>query len=387
MQKTFHSAIRLAALMAAASTGMAIVVAPDAHEQQAVRRTTSAPPLQIIPDRYTTPYGEGPRLLEVETGHLKPFRLPEGTGIDLASVSPWEEGGKRQVVGVGWNRFGQGGSTRRNDIAIVRMSLPEGQILNRLSLSDDSLPSNRLCWIPGATASLVYAAWDGNIYRLDFESLRPNDTVESVADPRPVALAWHAPMPKGAHVFARDVAWLDDGQRGARVLATVCFKDRATGRYSDSQLWWLQLDAAGASIVAAGRMLEPASGEDIQQRRLPIVVSGHDSSDTLVYVALATGKTDYQLRAVPIRFNSSGIPQADEAESRVLATGCLPVPTASLNGQWLNALRRNGRTLQTERIALHTEVHAVARRPETERIAPRVGATGDQKFIALSDPP
>ena len=290
---------------------------------------------------------------DFESGRLETLPLPPGVGIDKASVSPWEEDGRRQIVGVGWNRSGAEESLSITDLGLIRMSLPDGEILDRLILSDEALPVAAPCWIPGAPASVLYVGGDFRLYRVDFGSSLLDRGTEDVADTHPRPLEWQAPLPGAGDVQFRDLTWPDEPRLGGRALVSLRFKDRETGRYTDWQVWWLQLDRGGTSIVAAGRLLEPGPSDTAVSRRLPNLVSVR-GEPALAYLARRPGESGYQLRVAPIHFDpDSGSPQAHDVDSRPLAEDCSPTsPVASPDGRWITVVRTAGRHLNAERIAI-----------------------------------
>src|SRR5882724_8953996 len=123
-----------------------------ANPEDPSRRVASPPSYQVLDNAITAFQGGDVFIVDLKTGRLETLFLPPGVGVDKASLSPWEEEGRRQIVGVGWNQSGSGGSLQRTGIGLVRMSLPDGEILDRLSLPDMTLPRGAPCWIPGAPA-------------------------------------------------------------------------------------------------------------------------------------------------------------------------------------------------------------------------------------------
>ena len=76
----------------------------------------------------------------------------------------------------------------RTDIGLVRMSLPDGEILDRLILPDEALPMGAPSWIPGGPVSVIYVGGDGRIYRVDFARSGLDGDLEGEANPHPTAL-------------------------------------------------------------------------------------------------------------------------------------------------------------------------------------------------------
>ena len=345
--------VRLLLLMAAVVTIAALRLG-RAHSEQPLHRAASPSSYQVLGDAITALHGAGPFLLDLETGRMETLALPTGVGVDIASLSPWQPLGRRQIVGVGWRRSATRESLQRTDIGLVRMSFPGGEIIDRLIFPDEALPAAPPCWIPGASASVLYAGCDFRLYYLKFEPSRLDGVVEDADNLRPRLVDLQAAVPGASGVQLRDLAWPDDSRLGGRVLASLRFKDRETGRFSDWQVWWLLLDRGCSSIVAAGRLLEDAPANEHATARFPTLVRNSDGAPALAYLAHSLGQSGYQLRVAPIRFDpNSGSPWAQAVDSRLVAEGCLPTnPAMSPDGRWFIVVRASGPQLNTERVAI-----------------------------------
>ena len=299
--KLLGALIRLLLLMATLVTVAAIGIG-NADPEGPPRRVVSPPSYQVLDKANTAIHGGGAIIVHLESGRLESLPLPPGVGIDKASLSPWEEDGRRQIVAVGWKRSGAEGSLSSSDFGLIRMSLPDGEILDQLILPDVALPMAAPCWIPGAPASVIYAGADGRIYRVDFASSGLDGDLAGVPDTRPRPLTWPTSMPGAGDVQFRDLTWPDEPRLGGRALVSLRFKDRVTGRYNDWQVWWLQLDRGGTAIVAAGRLLEPGPSDTAVSRRLPSLVSVC-GEPALAYLARRPGDVGLPVagRADPLR--------------------------------------------------------------------------------------
>ncbi len=198
--KLLGTLIRLLLMTSTVVTAAAIVLG-SVNPEPRPRRLASRRVYQVLGADVTAAQGGRPLVLNIETGCLEPLALPPGVGLDKASVSPWEEDGRLQIVGLGWSRSGRGNLSRCTDFGLLRISLPEGEILGRLTLPEDALPQSQLCWIPDAPGGLIYAG-DGTIYRVDFGSSCVIG-VEHAADARPL------PWPDSPH--CRESATSDSG--------------------------------------------------------------------------------------------------------------------------------------------------------------------------------
>lgn len=338
----------LATLVAVVAIGLG-----RANPERLSRFVPTSPSFQILDHALTAPYGMEAMGIDLETGRLEPISLPPGLGIDKANLSPWEERGRRQLVGVGWNRSGSGESSRLTDLGLIRMTLPDGEILDRWILPNEALPVSPPCWISGVSTSVLYVGGDFRLYRIDFEPTGLNREAEDGHVREPRLLEWHAPTPGNGGVQVRDLNWPDGPCLSGRALASLRFRDPATGRYTEWQVWWLRLDRAATSIVAAGRLLEPSPVDAAISRRLPSLV-GVRGEPALAYLAHRPDDSGYQLRVAPIRFDpATNAPHAEEPDARILASGCAPTrPVASVDGRWITIVRSGGPRIETERIAI-----------------------------------
>src|SRR4051812_41429458 len=153
--KLLVALIRLLLLMATLVTVAAIGIG-NADPEGPPPRVVSPPSYQVLDQANTAIHGGGTLIVHLESGRLESLPLPPGVGIDKANLSPWEEDGRRQIVAVGWKRSRVEGSLSSSDFGLIRMSLPDGEILDQLILPDVALPMAAPCWIPGAPAGVLY---------------------------------------------------------------------------------------------------------------------------------------------------------------------------------------------------------------------------------------
>ena len=122
------------------------------------------------------------RFLDPESGLPVVAVLPGPGMLRGVSWSPWrDERGQAQLVGLWYNAS----PSRPRDYALVRLSQPDGAVLDRIS--HEGLPGwvAPPCWFPDRSERLLLAGGDGQLYRLDFGS-------DDARGPWPRPLSWRA---------------------------------------------------------------------------------------------------------------------------------------------------------------------------------------------------
>ncbi|WZP01099.1 hypothetical protein EP7_005543 (plasmid) [Isosphaeraceae bacterium EP7] len=354
--------IRVGILSAAVGIGIAILVS-IANPVGDAPRELSTPPFRILNRNIADEWGDSLRIHHIDSGWFESLGMPRGLVLDKASPSPWIEGGRRQAVGVGWTRSGQGIHQVSGDIAIVRIRLPDNQVLDRVDLAGDPAPTDAPCWSPGKRARLLYPAGDGRIYQIDLERRRNVDQ-----EVRPRRVHWTVQGLEGSRIHVVNLSWPDDPRMAGRVLATVDVY-RGAGRRNpgpESQIWWLGLDAEAASVAAAGRLqLGSGPGERVQTIRLPTLIRDAAGEAALAYLVLKPDGRSYEARVVPVRFDpTSGAPGTLTAEARVLANDCiLAAAILTLDGRSVSVLRRRGPSLESVLLPLGVTTTIASRVP------------------------
>jgi hypothetical protein len=292
----------------------------------------------------------GTQFFHTGTGAYFRVAFPDGDLIDETSISPWQdEQGETQVVGrwIRWEGSGERGGVEA--LGLARYKFPSGEPIDRVRL--EMLPVGKPCWLPGPAARVLFGAGDRRLYRLDFEEERGGEGRE-MSRPRPVT--WRCRPPGVGEVCLEDPFWPTDPRLGRRVLVSLSYQVRATGRplHSDPRIWWLELDAEGTSIEAAGPLTEPDCGTFHHGRvteRLPNLAEAPDGGLALAYLTRAPCAPHWTLRIAPVEIDrTTRLPRARTAEGRPLDDRCLTSPpTFSVDGHWVYAVRRSDRT-QTE---------------------------------------
>jgi hypothetical protein len=273
--------------------------------------------------------------LDPEASRIEPQPLPEGELLDCARGSPWRDSrGRWQVAGRGWT----GSGPRRNLIprahCLALYEFPGGAVLNRVET--ELLPDGALCWEPGTSARVLYAAGDGALYWHDFEGSDPSGASFRGGDSRPKPVAWACPQPGMGPVRLADPAWPPVPELGRRLLVSLQVLERDGGQrlYSSWQLWWLRFDRDLMTVVAAGPLLPPdptIPGSESWGDHFPTLLSGPRGVLALAYLAYRPGVHLGQLRIAPLQVDpATGEPSAT-VRGPVLAGDCVrtaPAPSA-----------------------------------------------------------
>jgi hypothetical protein len=295
---------------------------------------------------YFAPKDLAARFLDPETGRVVRPGLPEGEMFDQVSCSPWvDDRGRWQAVGRWSSGSGEAEDRALHEVGLARFTFPGGEALDRIPT--EIVPAGPPCWFPGTEARVLFAAGDGQLYRVDFEGDGDGPRRSRRREPQP--LDWDVEPPGGGPVFMAGPAWPTDGRLGGRVLVSLMTTERVDGRarYSGSRLWWLQLDADGSAIKAAGRLTvpdpsQPDAPEDDERGPTPVAMA--DGSLALAYLCRPAGRLSWQLRLAPIEVDpQTGAPSVRADLGRTLADDCLPIaPVAEADGRHLVCIRRAG---------------------------------------------
>ncbi|QEH36258.1 hypothetical protein OJF2_48180 [Aquisphaera giovannonii] len=346
-------AIRLTVLVAMGGVVAACLV-PPINPDQSARRAAARSATVVVARSVTDGVGLGLQLLDADTARMEKLDLPGGIFLDLASLSPWEARGQRQLVGVGRPRAGAGGFEEGSRLEMIRMTVPGGEVLDRLPFDGDPLPNGAPCWAPGGRARLIYPGSDGRIYALDFEPAGADDGARRPAEICPRELPAEGFPAQAGEAFVSDLSWDATAQPGRRLLASLRFQGGKASGVSGWQLWWLQLDQDATRITAAGRLLDAEAPSPHVRRRFPTAFRDHTGAPRLAYLSTRVKENVSELRVVPIRLDPvSEAPHAREADATVLAERCLasaPVPSTDRGN--LVFLRESGETLDVGRVSL-----------------------------------
>lgn len=336
MRCSFLALIRLTGLAALGLGVVTVTVGRLVPPEAKLRRL--APPAVVPVNSYacglTNP---GAFLVESGTSRLVRFDAEDGT-VDQATCAPWRDAsGGTQIAGR-WIRRGESA-----ELGVARLAFPGGQVIDRIATRVP--PTGPVCWMPGTDARVLFAAGDGRLYRLDFESNRK---------PRePVPLGWRRADARLRHARISDPSWPVNPRAGDCLLVTlnrlVPRGDRT--RYSPSQVWWLRLDPSGSAVVNAGPV---TNDETAGHRRFPTLISDGRGGLQLLTLARHEGESGWSLLIEAVRMDPDPrTPGAVPGSARTLARDLCPTPLAvARDGSAVTVIQRTRTAGRPVRIVL-----------------------------------
>jgi hypothetical protein len=272
------------------------------------------------------------RFLDPESGLPVVAVVPGRGTLRNASWAPWrDEGGRTRLVGL-WDGAPPG---RRCEFALVRLSQPDGAVLDRISRED--LPGwvGAPCWFPDRSDRVLLAGGDGRLYRLDFGG-------DDARGPWPWPLPWRGGGEAPRIARLGDLSWPGGAQLGGRVVVASLYlmPVRRRSGPDERSIWWIRLDAGAEAVVAARPLVlrvEPAAspGDDA---RLPVLSPG-PGRPALAWLERARDRHDdpWRLRVAPVEVDPrSGDPFVLAGTARTLATDCaFAAPMFGADGAWI----------------------------------------------------
>jgi hypothetical protein len=331
--------LRLVMVAAVASSTIAILLGrfialPEAGGGPARSKESDLPSYVFVRPHLLTDGESTAYLLDNETGQLDPWIDASGEILTHASFSPWrDERGQRHLAGCRME-------PSTGQYFLTRETFPAGEILDRIPAT--VALAGPPTWYPTASARVLFAGWDGMLYQFDFEE---SGSVRSGINSRPKPLAWRRDPLSEGHIMIADPAWLTTTEQGGRILVSMRIGKRVGSSVMllPARIWWLELDATGSEIVAAGP-LETVAGESLEaspgaDERYPVVTIGPDHSRVVAYLVRQPSEVGYALRIAPLHIDArSGHPSMDPC-GRVLVKGCIDFPPAfSLDGRSVSCL-------------------------------------------------
>jgi hypothetical protein len=288
------------------------------------------------------------QLLDAEIGCLGTIPLPRDDDLSDAVASPWcDSRGRSQMVGRWTGKWGQAAQRVSQEFGLVRLTVPDGQVLEHVPLDD--FPFARPCWFPGPAARVLVATGDGRLHRFDFDDGPGSRAVRADGPRRARHLPWPATLPVPGAPVISDLTWPDDPRLGARVIAAIIVPRRPGVPTTEAgqHVWWLRLDRDAAAIEAVGRLTKPApagTSESLEEERFPALATAPDGTLVMAYLNRPPGHFLWQLRLAPVAIDpASGEPRIDPATCRVVARQCAASePVFSPNGHWLYVVLDRG---------------------------------------------
>ncbi len=279
-------------------------------------RVLESAPVRVVSQYVAPSEGAGATLFNSATGAFSQLILPAGEMLDHARLSPWrDQDGNWQIVG-SWTRWrGRAGESRLVQAGILRMTYPEGRVLDRIETSE--VPIGPPCWMPGSKARVVYSSINGNLYSLDFEPAVPlgRDGLQ------PRIITWSSRPESLKLVQLNDPYWPTDPRFGGKLLVSLSFRDpRMKDRMQlTSQIWWLELDSGECEVTGAGPVtLQPPSERRVDELS-PVVWAGSSGELLLASLSQDPDTRTWQVHVAPILFRD-GVPRSMAVKGR-------PVPS------------------------------------------------------------
>ncbi len=277
-----------------------------------------------------------PRFLDAETGRLARVTFPGSGGLEYASCSPWSDArGESEVVGI-WNGpAGKDGGIA--SLGLARYTFPGRQLLDRVPI--DVIPSSHPCWYPGTAPTILFAATNGQLYRLAFAERRGSGVDTNPEASRPRRLVWRCPPPGAGETWICNPSWPAEPRLGGKVLVALRYREWANSafRFARSGLWWLQLGEGGTEIEAAARLTPP---DPDAEEHWPVLAANPDGGLTLAYLQRHDGRSGWRLRLAAVTIDrATGIPHAGRPLAVSPDQACLPpAPVFSPDGRWVLVL-------------------------------------------------
>jgi hypothetical protein len=289
-------------------------------------------------------------ILDTQTGEVAPLEFPGEGHITPLGGSPWSDAaGSSHLIG-SW--LGGRSKPFLGPYGLARYTFPGGRVLERFDC--DPMPIGRVCWSPGRSDCILFAAGDGRFYRGEM----PGEQGAGASLIRGRPIAWHSTPDADGVSSISDLCWSSDpAGDGCLFAAVVPRRKDASGIFPGPHLWWLQLGAGGAKVVAGGRLITPDLSVAHAEERLPAVGVTADGRPLLAYLAREDGQETWDLWLAPLEHGPAGEAppvRSWSAAGRKLALGCLCLPPAfSPDGRWVHAWRRDVRAgVRVERLAV-----------------------------------
>jgi hypothetical protein len=309
---TAHALVQLFAYAIVGSAVLALVLGkmlPDEPEPQPERRFCQLSRYVPVNIRRVPITSSDVQIFDIETGCTCSLALAQGERLELTSVSPWrDEQGEVQLVGR-WSRLTGGWQAKLTSVGLGRFAFPSGRPLDRVEI--DILPTSPPCWYPGTGAKVLFAAGDGRLYSFSFDGLASTKSAKSRLYCEPIPISWCTKPPGEGPVFLCNPFWPTDQRLRGKLLVSLRLQQRVEGqlRYSSPRLWWLELDAEGAAIVAAGPLIDRDEDGDGTSRQFPLAAAAPDGTLLLAHLWKPRMFSRWSLAVAPISLGPCGEPR------------------------------------------------------------------------------
>ncbi|GIW87731.1 MAG: hypothetical protein KatS3mg108_2055 [Isosphaeraceae bacterium] len=297
-------------------------VAPEAEW-----RVVLTPPTPVVSGGGSVWFVEG------ERGRLVEFGAGRGW-LDVAAMSPWQDGWRtRQVVGRWIEKEGVGSARIHRASGLARVSYPDGFVLDRVEMS--VLPGGPPCWVEARGDVVVFCSTGGVLYRYAFSGSRHPLAVGG-RDPEPIAVVRAAGAPEVGEIHD---LWRPYGMGGEGLYLASVRRPGARPRQATQEIWWLRLSEDGTELVDGGRLTE---GEAGWMARFPVLGRRPSGGVWLAYLVREAQRPDWTLRVVPVEWEpeNQSAPIRVSGTARDLVDGCAGSPPA---------FRADGRRVQIVR--------------------------------------
>lgn len=343
MRLMLGALVRLIVATAIVLTVVAVSLGRSSRPRGAEERRMADPRFQPLNDFLFQDMDPALRVLDLESGFVTSFRLADGGRLVHPACSPWQDSqGRRQVIGAWKSAPGAGSRV----VGLARYAIPTGEFLEQVEVLEP-VPSSSPCWFPDRSLRVVFAGYDGRLYRLSFES--PGGGLGDEHRTTPQRVDWPSNLRpgSGSPKFFESV-WPVDPRLGGRLIATLMFDERDLGsrRQPRLQLWWLRLTPDGLAIVDGGRLVRSSlafdEGESVSEERLAGVSASVDGRLVVAYMVRRGDRVELDLQLAPLAIDSStGAPWVDAADAVTIARDCAFTPPAfSVDGRWIYSMTR-----------------------------------------------
>lgn len=337
MRFSLTALLRAIFLLGLASTLVAIEVARVAPRSERERHARPASVVGI-PGVSLSEFDANTRYLDSQTGTIQRLPLPQGEYLEDTACSPWQdERGVSHIVGRWRKEDGTPGGELLTDIGLACFTYPGGEWVGLIHC--EKLPQGGVCWFPDTSDRVLFATADGSLYQVSFHAEDSPEAHGDGEDQVPVRLRWKTTIPGAGDVMLRQPCWPRVPGFEHTILISLRYvePDPRAGGYSNAELWWLRLDAAGTTIVAAGRLITPTA--DKRDESAPSVAMT-PAGPVVSYLTAPPGHPVRTLHMAPVVFDArTGAPRADLTRDVVLAEDCTDIPPAfSPEGRWVYTL-------------------------------------------------